>query len=241
MVPMLCGLNMCFVHVWVLCGLPCVPCVSTCIIRIMELLSRGNRLCRACSIICLCFSSTLGTRWDHFSQDISEQCWRNHDSWVNEVTTVPQQMMADFCWFISYSTSWTSSWSHNRLPLLTHQSWLSHGGVISYSLCILLKPFNSPEMPPFPAPSWSHENGLLVVNKELNATFIGHLSILASQKLNNLKHCPTFHPTYEILSSSEFCNPLAILPSFPGAPNLLHRTHSSAHLKNFLQFASFKK
>lgn len=66
MVSMLCVLNMCFVHVWVLRALQCVPRVSMCIIRIVEFLSHGNRLCRACSIICLCFSSTLGTRWDHF-------------------------------------------------------------------------------------------------------------------------------------------------------------------------------
>ena len=66
-------LNMCFVHVWVLCALQCIPCVFMCIIRIVEFLSHGNQLCRACSIMCLCFSSTLGTRWGHFSQDISER------------------------------------------------------------------------------------------------------------------------------------------------------------------------
>jgi len=90
-----CGLHVMWAQ-YVFCAcvslmcIQCVPCVSMCIIRIVEFLSHGNRLCRACSIICLCFSSTLVTRWDHFSQDISEQCWRKHDSWVKEGTTVPR-------------------------------------------------------------------------------------------------------------------------------------------------------
>lgn len=177
----------CILYMWCELYMCCTCCMSFMCVIVRVVCPRApSRLWNPFLILISCAECTLVYLFLFNFGGLMEPLFSRYPWAMQKVADLPSYGM-NHCYSVNNGSlsvrlsatphAWTSPWSHHPLPIVTASLYFHtelSSLTLSASSSLPSHPLNQGHS--LPSPSWHHENGLPVVNKELSAKLIGHIN-----------------------------------------------------------------